>query len=206
MRDLYRKCKKPKTKSQTGRSAQSDFGSQPADDAASSICGSSVADGLVGPRERDLDAGARDSDIFGSLDSDIGLGLSDVDVEAEPEESDPDPGDDDGSDEEDGSDDGLANQAKNWSRGKKHGAFVSLGKAKAAAARAQLLLELHANGQQDIARVVFSTYGRGRNAANARHVYHSHSHSGQDFLFSPFVGNHHQNHHRCLPCPKSTNR
>lgn len=59
---------------------------------------------------------------------------------------------------------------KKFSSGKSHGALVRLGMAKAAVGRAKSVLEVQSKCEQDIARVVFSHYGRGGNSANTRHV------------------------------------
>ena len=64
------------------------------------------------------------------------------------------------------------NSLRKYSVGKSHGAFVSLGRAKATLARAHNLIEHQSNLQQDIARVVFSHYGRGNNVGS-RHLYRS---------------------------------
>ena len=83
-----------------------------------------------------------------------------------------DPGSPDSPDESQSSESeclGPQPQRKRYSVGKSHGAFVSLGRAKATVARAHNLIEHQNNLQQDIARVVFSHYGRGNNVGS-RHL------------------------------------
>ena len=75
--------------------------------------------------------------------------------------------------EPDSEEDQDARQDKNWSRGKRHGDLVRLGKVKAAAKRASDVLDFQKSCEQDIARVVFSHYGRGCNTASTRHVFQS---------------------------------
>ena len=60
---------------------------------------------------------------------------------------------------------------KNYSCGSSHSAKVRLGMASAAVSRAKALLDLTSSGQQDVARVVFSSYGRGKNSAHTRKVF-----------------------------------
>lgn len=59
------------------------------------------------------------------------------------------------------------------SSGKAHGAFVRLGKARAAARRAKALFDFSNDGAQDCARLVFSRFGRGRNSAGVRVLLHA---------------------------------
>jgi len=61
-------------------------------------------------------------------------------------------------------------QKKKLSRGSRHGALVSKGMAAAEVRRASKIMAMSTDPNQNAVRTVFSSWGRGRNRHNTRHV------------------------------------
>ena len=171
MRALYRNpgaLKSATKKKLKGNAQEEDSQPQVASSSAASVCKSQEQNLSERCTERDGDDPNSD---FSNDFIDNGMG-HDVDSDDDLF-GDDGPDDPDSPDESQGSEsEGLGEQPRKYSVGKSHGAFVSLGKAKATVARAHNLIEHQSNLQQDIARVVFSHYGRGNNVGN-RHLYRS---------------------------------
>lgn len=165
---LYRNPESLKSskKKSKGSSQEQDSQPQAAPSSTASVCESqeqNLSEPFPLPGGDDHDD--HNSDFNNGMGHDLG---SDEDLFGDDGPDDPDsPDESQGSESE-----GVAQQPKKYSVGKSHGAFVSLGRAKAAVARAHNLIEHQSNLQQDIARVVFSHYGRGNNVGS-RHLYPS---------------------------------
>lgn len=167
---LYRNPESLKSskKKSKGNSQEQDSQPQAAPSSTASVCESqeqNMSEPFTLPDGDDHNSDFNNDVIDNGMGHDLG---SDEDLFGDDGPDDPDsPDESQGSESE-----GVAQQPKKYSVGKSHGAFVSLGRAKATLARAHNLIEHQSNLQQDIARVVFSHYGRGNNVGS-RHLYRS---------------------------------